>query len=152
MIWSRRFGRRRVTLSCVKFAETAGMSSKLKDGHHILFWDFDKISIEAVFMNLKETQKMFNLSSIYILKSNPENGYHAICLSRHTWLDAIHIITSCMYIDEEWLRSCIVRRYFMLRIGQKHGSYPKPFMLIESKKSEVPISEIVNFDRYEIFA
>lgn len=150
MILQWRHGNRRFTLACVKFETTEGLNSNLLDGNHCLMWDFDDKLYKWVHAALLWTQNIYQLPQIYIFQSSTINHYSALCLAKTMWKLAIETVVSTSHIDEQWFRGGIIRGYFTIRVGAKHGLIPKPIALLESDVPEsVSIEELVNWDRYE---
>jgi hypothetical protein len=150
MLWQPHFGNHRLTIAWVKYQTTIGLNSKLADGNHVLMYDCDDFTFDMVHDGLKYAQMHYELPNIYLYQSSLPGHYLALCLDRNSWIDTIHMVTALPCIDKSWLRGGVARQYFTIRIGQKNGQYPKPMMVLKSKRPEtVDISELVYYDRYE---
>lgn len=139
-----------MTFAVVRVEETVGLNSNLPDGYHVLMWDVDNIAEEQLWNELENLRVNFQLPQIYAFKSSMTGHYHAICLRRSTWREAILAAGSLEHTDDQWLKGGVVRGYFTLRIGLKHGYEPEPQIIIPSDRDDdVALHELVNYDRYE---
>lgn len=109
-----RFKNIKAYLGIVRFEVVEGYNSKLPDGGHCLFWDFDDVSLGAVKTGLEIIQHDFKLPTIYILQTS-ENGYHANCWKYHRWIEARTIVAATPYVDKKFLAISIIREFFTLR-------------------------------------
>jgi hypothetical protein len=150
VLWQPHVRNHRLTIAWVKYQTTEGLNSKLEDGNHVLMWDFDGYGFDIVRDGLINAQRIYKLSTVYLFGTKPPDHYHALCLTRHSLIETIHIITSIPIVDPQWLRGGCVRQYFTLRIGRKNGHYPKAIKIFRSKvKPDVKIDDLKYFDRYE---
>jgi hypothetical protein len=140
-------------LTATRIETTVGLNSILKDGHHILMWETDLPFYDSVYNNLKKIQIAHDLPCIHIFRSSKAGGYHAICLKRSSWREAVALATELIEVDMKWIQACVSRGYFTMRIGLKHEREPVAFNTVLSNRLEdVDISELINYDRYEIHA
>lgn len=102
------------------------ISSLCEDGKHIIIWDFD-VNVESknlckIENSLKNIQRMFLLSKIYILESRC--GYNAICLDKLDKNEVANIKNLTSFDDKKHLEQGIIYNW-KLRIGKdkKYVSY-----------------------------
>ena len=116
-----------------KMERVVGINSLLRDGEHILLWDFDEMSLPMVEGALLEVQHRFGLPDIYILRSNGEGThYHAYCFERVTIQEAVRIIASTRGIDLPFLAWGILRGYFTLRAFSETREPPELVKVLRS--------------------
>jgi hypothetical protein len=150
LLWQPHIGNHRLTIAWIKYQTTTGLNSKLADGNHVLMWDFDGYGYDIVKDGLLHCQEQYKLSNIYLFGSTPPDHYLALCLYRHPWIQAVHIITSIPIIDRKWLRGAVAREYFTIRTGIKNGHAPEPLEVFPSwRHDNVKIKELQYWDRYE---
>jgi len=95
-----------------------GISSKagVKD-EHVFMTDYDGFGIESVVNQLKQIQKEFNMSDIYIIES--EHGFNAICLDVMNLSLIYNIgIDVFSFADRDFFRYGFNRGYFTLRFDK----------------------------------
>lgn len=73
-------------------AKTLGMTSYCKNGHHVLFFDFDGNNLNEVVFQLRILQAEYGLSQFYLFENDTENSFHAVCLDKLPLSEAIEII------------------------------------------------------------
>jgi hypothetical protein len=116
-------------------------------------WESDHVSLARFMFQLWLTQKKYCLPAIHVIKSNNGNHYHALCFSRHSWIETVHIVTENRLVDEQWFRWATTRGYFTLRISPKKGIPIEPLCTMPSGvEPNVKIEELRNFEWYEIRA
>jgi len=113
-----------------------GVHSLLPDGKHILMWDLDDVSKEDVIRYLREVQSRFKLPKIYLLNTGLENYWHAWCLKKVDWGDALRIVVSTPGVDKFWFTLAVARGYFTLRYTPKKNRQFKPAIILNSKQEE----------------
>ena len=64
MIWQLRIGSWKFTFTFAQVTDVIGVNSKLKDGNHILMWDFDDYPLKDVEYILKIKQQDHCLPNI----------------------------------------------------------------------------------------
>jgi len=114
----------KVTLAIVRYSRLIGVNSNLEDGNHVLMWDFDDLSLEAVKQNLKVIQVRYCLSDIHIIRSREPNNYWAYCFTRVEWRRACEILTQTAGVDWQFIRFGIFRNRFTLRVTPKNEMQP----------------------------
>jgi hypothetical protein len=149
MLIRKRIGDWRFAVQIAKVAGTIGLNSVLMDGSQIAMWGTDSTDLKTIYRALVRIMLMQNLPPIYIFRSHPGGGYHALCLTRISLQRTIHLASALEEVDLRWLRACMARGYFTLRITGKNGREPEPVAIIPSSvPEEVRIDELVNYDRY----
>ena len=122
--------------------KTQGITSRCKDGRHILFFDYDNQELKQVIGELRFLQEYFKLSTAYIFELDRFGSYHAIILDKFSPIKAQEILkeSNC---DENYISS--IRRIrgheWALRCTEK-GTRPKPKLkyIIKSNYNENEIS------------
>lgn len=109
-----RFKNIKAYLGIVRFEVVEGYNSKLPDGRHCLFWDFDDAELGLVKTVLETKQFCYKLPPIYILQTS-ERGYHANCWVALPWIEARMIVAATPYVDKKFLAISIIREFFTLR-------------------------------------
>ena len=145
----------RFICSIRKVSNVVGVTSKLKEvAKHILMWDFDSTTLEAVKKALKVVQYRYHLPEIQILESNNSKGnYHEYCFSRQSWQQAIVIVASTLGIDWDFVRLALYRGNFTLRISDKLGSNQPKIVstLAGQSKADCTPEDLETFVQYEIW-
>lgn len=114
----------RLTFSIATVVKVKGVNSYLDDGRHILMWDFDHCSLEEVKDALRKVQGRYFLSDIHLLETNLEGGYHAYCFTAVPWRRAVEILAATNHVDMKYLKWCLFRGRFTLRVSEKMGRIP----------------------------
>jgi len=123
----------------VYFSKTAKRDGICSNVHndpqrHVLLWDFDNSTSEAIGRNLEIIQRKFKLSDIYLVSSS-QYSYHAYCFTAVPLVEAIHILSGTKGTDLAYLRLGMVRGYYTLRISpRQHES----FRLVRVIRSDYP--------------
>jgi hypothetical protein len=141
----------RFILRIDKIARPIGVTSKLRDGRHILMWDFDNEQPYTIKLNLLNIQLKHGLSHIYILQSSPGDNYIAYCFNAYTFQEAFKIVNSTPGVDFNFLRFSMMREYFTLRIS-KTQLRPQPegaFFLRGISDPDAEVDDLAYFVRYE---
>ncbi len=126
-----------------------GINSKLKDGKHILMWDFDTVALGDVTESLFFIQEEFFLPNIYVLSTGAAYHYHAYCMHRVSFLDAAHIISITEHVDENFFRIGCCRGYWTLRISDRKGRKIERVDTLKSRRKEsVSKYDMVSFCMY----
>lgn len=111
----------RMTFSCARITKVIGVNSELKDGNHILMWDFDDVPLEWVKIALWHVQARYFLSDIIILETKETGSFNAWCFTRVPWTRAVEIVAATAYIDWGFFRYSVWRYHFTLRTSPKNG-------------------------------
>lgn len=106
---------------------TAGITSRCKDGQHILFLDWDGVDESVVRNDIRYIIKNFRLGDCYLFKT--DNGFHLICLDKMPFGEVVNIQghTCCDYAFKSALQT-FGDRSWVLRVVKK-GDSPKPVFL-----------------------
>jgi len=116
-------GALRFTWSLNIVIKVIGVNSTLKDGSHILMWDFDYTDLEDIKQALRKVQTRYFLSDIHIFQTAPIDGYHAYCFTAVDWRRAIEILAATDGVDMKYLKWSVYRGRFTLRVSEKFGRY-----------------------------
>ena len=137
----------RFTWSVAIVVRVVGVNSYLQDGSHILMWDFDDVPLEDIKQALRVVQSRYFLSDIYILETKEKQNYCAYCFTAVSWRQAVEILAATNYLDMKYLKWCLFRSRFTLRVGPKMGrtsycvcvldGYQLPDATVEDLKSWV---------------
>jgi len=118
---------------------TYGMTSRCKDGKHVIFLDYDGLTKEEVFEEISFLQGYFELGNFYIFQNDSEESFHAICLDKFPLYEAIEIVSQTS-ADRGFKKAPLYfkKRRWVLRVAKK-GERNKPVYLdvIRSKFDEL---------------
>jgi len=127
-----------------------GVNSILKDGNHILLWDFDHVPIEPIKNELRWIQAKYRLPRIIICKTSKIAGFHAYCFKKVTWRQCVEIIASSHLMDWNYFKYGIYRQKFTLRVFPKCGRKIEPYMILDSPyKEDATIEDLTSWVQYE---
>lgn len=99
-----------------------GVNSDLGNGESVLFWEFDGKALTEVRGALAHAQEIYELPDIYILQASINTSWHAVCLARLPWLQALGIVIDTDLVDADYIRLAAYREHFTLRLSDKgHG-------------------------------
>ena len=127
----------------------AGINSNLKDGTHILMWEFDNDTYWRVRKVLQEAQDEWDLPDIHILQPSSNKSWHAICFARCPWPLAISIVAGTPGIDIDWLRMCVNRENWTLRVTDKGQGTPEVFEVLAGIPPECTPKDLTGAVLYE---
>jgi len=139
MIIRIRIGNWRFTATLYQITDITGVNSLLKDGNHILMWDFDDIALDIIEADLKWIQQYFQLPNIYILNTGKPDHYIAYSFIRCSWWHSKQIIANTLFVCEDFFKWGVFRKRWTLRVTPKEGRKPKLIKILYS-----PIPENVN--------
>jgi hypothetical protein len=146
MIIRIRIGHWRFTFTLYQITDITGVNSQLKDGNHILMWDFDDIPLEIVQTELSIIQSIYDLPNIYILNTGKPNHYIAYSFAKCSWRLTVEILAATPYLCEDYFKWGVFRKRFTLRVTPKENRKPKLVALLYSKtKEDVNISELTSW-------
>jgi len=150
MIFKLRFGKWRLTITLSPVIDVAGVNSLMKDGTHILMWDWDNKTLERVIAGLNIIQLVHDLPNIYVLESMKNKNYMAYCFVRVSWRKAKEIIAATPFVCENFYKWGVFRGKFTLRITPKEGRWPKLVHILTSPRpEECTPNDLVDFVQYE---
>ena len=113
--------------------ETYGITSRTKDGKHIIFLDYDSLEYHEVMEELTFLAREFGLSNFYIFQNDIEKSFHAICLDKFPMWEAVEIISSTSADPGFKKAPRLFRlRRWVLRVAQK-GERKKPKLITTMK-------------------
>lgn len=139
----------RLDFSLAKRMPVLGANSNLADGMHILMWDFDNVSAEAVHEALWAQHHRWGLSKIHVLQSSVPGNYHAYCFTRTPWPKVLYILAGTEGIDKQFFKLGVMRGYMTLRFSDKPPTKISHVWTIPSGIAEdVGMNEIVSFEKY----
>jgi len=145
-----RIGSVRLMAALVRVVDVVGVNSKLRDGNHILLWDFDGAPLRDVESSLSEVQHRYNLPTIYILQSSSNDHYIAYCFHRCSWAKCKHIVSAAENVDEQFYRYGVFRGHFTLRVSRKGEWQPYLVSRLESPFPETAtLTDLCSWVRYE---
>jgi len=121
----------RFTFSCARITKVIGVNSELANGNHILMWDFDDVSLEAVRRSLMKIQARYFLSEIVILETKKDSSYNAWCFTAVPWQRAVEIVAATEGVDWGFFRYSVWRYHFTLRTSPKNGRDSKVVARLE---------------------
>ena len=98
--WKFRIGRLQASLMAGLVTKVQGVNSNLKDGRHIIMWEFDITDLPKVEAILFCTQVYHELPDIYIAQSHPRGGYHAYCFKAMSFIETLHIVSGTPLVDQ----------------------------------------------------
>ena len=146
MIIRIRLGHWRFTFTLYEVTDITGVNSLLKDGNHILMWDFDDIPLWQIKLTLNLIQQDYELPQIRILNTGKKNHYIAYCFKRCSWWDTKRIIAATPYVCSDYYKWGIFRKRFALRVTPKEGRKPKlAATLYSNVQEDVNISELTSW-------
>lgn len=122
--------------------ETYGITSRCKNGSHIILLDFDGLVLEEIEEEIMFLIKEFHLSDFLIFENDRPDSYHAICLDKFTLYEAIDIISRTS-ADKGFKKAPILfkQKRWVLRISKKgKRKKPKFFGIIKSLYDKHEIS------------
>jgi len=150
MIFKLRFGKWRLTITLSPVTDVVGVNSKLKDGTHILMWDWDNKTLEKVIAGLNIVQLIYDLPNIYILESKAKCNYMAYCFVKVTWQQAKEIVAATPGVCENFYKWGVFRGKFTLRVTPKSGRWPKLVHILTSPRpEECTPNDLADFVKYE---
>jgi hypothetical protein len=120
------FGNNVLKITLSRYVWTEGVSSKCEDGYHVLFLDFDNVSLSSVQSVCRTLQNSFGCGTFHIFESS-ENSYHAICLDKLKFSETVQLqlLSGC---DRSYVSKSIKRGYAVVRFASK-GSKGAPAYL-----------------------
>ena len=133
-----------------KLRKVLGANSTLENGKHILMWEFDHVEAHEVTAALLAVQMAYNLPNIHVLTSSEHQGFHAYCLAQETFPQSVAIVASTPLVDWDWVRMCVNRGHWTLRLTDKGNGAPETIMVLHSNEpDEVAPTQITSGVLYE---
>ncbi len=128
-----KLGQYTLSLYMGKQTEVTGINSTLKDGLHIIMWEFDNPDPTHMLGQLRLSQQQFDLAPIHIAKSSVGGGYHAYCFTAVPWIYSIHIVSGTGGVDPGYISMCAMRGHWTLRTTDKGHGAPKHWRTLPSE-------------------
>jgi len=125
MIKRLRIGSYKMSFSIAKVERVEGVNSTLRDGNHILMWDFDDTTFEKVRDTLLAVQLKYELPRVYILETKEATNYIAYCFARVSFTKAISIVADTEGVDFQYFKFGVYREKFTLRVSAKARGRPR---------------------------
>lgn len=119
-----RIGRFQVSLMAGLVTKVTGINSNLKNGLHIVMWEFDETDKLAVLASLQATQIFHDLPNIYVAESHPGGGFHAYCFKALSFVETLHIVSGTALVDPHYITMCAMRQHWTLRLTNKGQGQP----------------------------
>lgn len=120
---------------------TFGMTSRCKDGKHVLFFDYDKDDYAGIKDEIQYLQKFYHLSSAYVFENDKDKSYHVVILDKFPLKKAYKILSNS---NVEWSYTNSVKMIrgheWVLRTGEK-GKRKKP-QYVAIIKSKYDVREV----------
>jgi len=150
LIWQLRIRSWKFTFTFAQVTDVIGVNSKLKDGNHILMWDFDGVPLNEVEWALLVVQYKYKLSDIYIFNSGRPDGYMAYCYERLPWRKALSIVLDTPYVDYNFIKYSAFREKFTLRVSPKCGRWVHAVKVLHSSYlSRANVRDLQDWVLYE---
>lgn len=134
---------------------THGITSRCKDGKHVLFFDYDHMDLPEIIDELKYLQDFFKLSHAYIFELDRNKSYHAVILDKFPLKKAYQILEET---NVEWAYVNSVRfcrgREWVLRTDEKGNRPPPKFKaVIKSKHNwrKISTAHRLFLEKYEFY-
>ena len=148
-----RIGRLKFSLVIGTITKVQGINSALKDGHHVVMWEFDDFTEAQVRSALFAAQAFHGLPAIHVSQSHPGGGYHAYCLARKTFVETLHIVSGTPGVDPRYIAMCAMRGHWTLRLTDKGQGAPKFLTTLPSGWPEqVSPDEFASAVNYEVWS
>lgn len=143
-------GSLRFTFSFSPVIKVVGVNSYIGDDMHILMWDFDHIPFADVRDALRMVQQRYILSDIHIARTKDDGSYHAYCFTTVDWRRAVEILAATPCLDMKYLKWCLFRGRFTLRVGEKMGRISHKVATLEGYcLPDVSIKDLKSWVIYE---
>ena len=128
----------------------AGINSGLPtDENHFLEWDFDNIRYTQMIHSLRYVQDRFRLGDIYVMTDSETCNFRAICYTSVPFLKMIEILAGTPYIDPDFVRISLRRRYSTVRISPKiERTPPRMLGILKSPYESSELPKTVVHERY----
>lgn len=127
-----RIGRYQISVMAGPVTDVTGINSNLKNGGHIIMWEFDETDWASVLPALTAIQGIFELPNIHIARSHPNGGFHAYCFKRMPFIESLHIVSGTMHVDPSYITLCAMRQHWTLRLTDKGQGQPEYYHTINS--------------------
>lgn len=147
------FGRWIVAFYVRRTHFTGGFNSNLKNGGHMLMFDFDNITLRQAETELRHVQDVYRLPTIYVLNTGRPDSWHAYCFRRSSIYEAMKIAMDCPSIDMNFIGFGAYRKHFTIRLAPKGGRAVEIVERLYSPHLEdCSVSELDSFTYYQTAA
>jgi len=137
-----RIGRWNFYASLGRVQTVTGISSKLKNGLHIVMWDFDRAPLNKLERSLKTIQDVFQLGEIQIFGDGKPDSYRAVCYSQVDFLELLKILITTPYVDETYILMTARKGQATVRVGPKINRGKQVIVSIVPGRVEPPPDEV----------
>ena len=120
-----RIGRFQVSLMAGLVTKVQGINSNLKDGDHIIMWEFDETDKMAVLGALQAAQVFHSLPDIHVAESHLGGGFHAYCFKAVSFVKSLNIVSGTALVDPNYITMCAMRQHWTLRLTDKGQGAPQ---------------------------
>lgn len=120
-----RIGRYQISVMAGPVTDVIGINSTLKDGQHIVMWEFDETDGLKVQGALWAALCFHQLPDIHIARSHPGGGFHAYCFRRMSFVESLHIVSGTAWVDPNYITLCAMRQHWTLRLTDKGQGQPE---------------------------
>ena len=128
----------------------AGINSGLPtDANHFINWDFDDIRYTQMIYSLRFVQHRFELGDIFVMTDSETCNFRAVCYTSVPFLKMIEILAGTPYIDPDFVRISLRRRYSTVRLSPKiERSPPRMLGILKSIYETSPPPKTVIHEKY----
>lgn len=123
--WKPRIGRLQVSIMAGLVTKVTGVNSNLKNGQHIVMWEFDETDDLAVLASLQAAQIFYRLPNIHVAESHLGGGFHAYCFKALSFVETLHIVSGTALVDPHYITLCAMRQHWTLRLTDKGQGAPQ---------------------------
>lgn len=120
-----RIGRFQVSLMAGLVTKVTGVNSNLRNGNHIIMWEFDETDVVGVLAALQAAQAFHRLPDIHVAESHPGGGVHAYCFKSLSFIETLHIVSGTALVDPSYITMCAMRQHWTLRLTDKGQGQPE---------------------------
>lgn len=150
MIFKLRIKSWQASLALTRLTTVVGVNSILRNGNHILMWDFDECNLKGVIAVLTYIQHDYYLPEIHILNSGQERHYLAYCFVNLPWIKTVEIISATPFVDQNYFRLGVMRKHWTLRISDKDGKRIKhSYTILSEIKALSNVDGLDHFVEYD---
>lgn len=128
-----RIGRYQVSIMAGPVTNVTGINSTLKDGQHIVMWEFDETEETFIKAALQAQMDIYGLPDIHIARSHPGGGFHAYSFRRCSFVESLHIVSGTPHVDPNYITLCAMRQHWTLRLTDKGQGQPEHLITLKSK-------------------
>ncbi len=113
-----------------------GLSNQCDDGTFVPYWDFKEGSKqEWIEHSLLDVQQRFALGDIFVIQTFPKESYRAFGFDKLDFMELVSLLAETEYLDENYLKWFVYKKYNTLRITQKEGTHDIAVGFLNGTKS-----------------